>query len=46
MLKKVGGWNNDLWGRELSVAFWIDEVVCNNPVSLTMMSYGTIVTYG
>ncbi|XVF00244.1 hypothetical protein REPUB_Repub03eG0268300 [Reevesia pubescens] len=32
-----GGWNNDLWGGELPVALWIDEVTSENPVWLTRM---------
>lgn len=32
-----GGWNNDLWGGELPVASWIDEVTSDNPVWLTRM---------
>lgn len=28
-----GGWNNDLWGGELPMASWIDEVTLMNPVS-------------
>ncbi|GMJ14334.1 LAF3 ISOFORM 2, LONG AFTER FAR-RED 3 ISOFORM 1, LONG AFTER FAR-RED 3 [Hibiscus trionum] len=32
-----GGWNNDLWGGELPVASWIDEVTADNPVWLTRM---------
>ncbi|XP_010269387.1 PREDICTED: uncharacterized protein LOC104606051 isoform X2 [Nelumbo nucifera] len=32
-----GGWNNDLWGGELPVASWIDDVAPNNPVWLSRM---------
>ncbi|TYH68108.1 hypothetical protein ES332_D06G236400v1 [Gossypium tomentosum] len=32
-----GGWNNDLWGGELPMASWIDEVTPDNPVWLTRM---------
>ncbi|XP_048134393.1 protein LONG AFTER FAR-RED 3 isoform X4 [Rhodamnia argentea] len=32
-----GGWNNDLWGGELPVASWIDEVTPANPVWVTRM---------
>ncbi|XP_021297225.1 uncharacterized protein LOC110426338 isoform X1 [Herrania umbratica] len=32
-----GGWNNDLWGGELPVASWIDDVTSDNPVWLTRM---------
>lgn len=28
-----GGWNNDLWGGELPMASWIDEITPYNPVS-------------
>lgn len=27
-----GGWNNDLWGGELPLASWIDEITPDNPV--------------
>ncbi|XP_022967005.1 uncharacterized protein LOC111466536 [Cucurbita maxima] len=27
-----GGWNNDLWGGELPMASWIDDVTPSNPV--------------
>lgn len=29
-----GGWNNDLWGGELPVASWIDDITPQNPVSV------------
>ncbi|KAK5826676.1 Putative amidohydrolase ytcJ [Gossypium arboreum] len=32
-----GGWNNDLWGGELPMASWVDEVTPDNPVWLTRM---------
>ncbi|KAG8363710.1 hypothetical protein BUALT_Bualt19G0050700 [Buddleja alternifolia] len=32
-----GGWNNDLWGGELPVASWIDDITPHNPVWLTRM---------
>ncbi|KAI3425631.1 Amidohydro_3 domain-containing protein, partial [Psidium guajava] len=32
-----GGWNNDLWGGELPVASWVDEVTPANPVWVTRM---------
>ncbi|KAA3478379.1 Amidohydrolase family, ISF2 isoform 1 [Gossypium australe] len=32
-----GGWNNDLWGGELPMASWIDEVTPDNPVWLIRM---------
>ncbi|KAF2322517.1 hypothetical protein GH714_017407 [Hevea brasiliensis] len=32
-----GGWNNDLWGGELPVASWIDDITPKNPVWLTRM---------
>ncbi|KAK6233558.1 hypothetical protein QUC31_005964 [Theobroma cacao] len=32
-----GGWNNELWGGELPVASWIDDVTSDNPVWLTRM---------
>ncbi|KAK1319109.1 hypothetical protein QJS10_CPB04g00360 [Acorus calamus] len=27
-----GGWNNDVWGGDLPVACWIDDITPNNPV--------------
>lgn len=27
-----GGWNNDLWGGELPMASWIDDITPHNPV--------------
>ncbi|RVW22243.1 putative amidohydrolase YtcJ [Vitis vinifera] len=30
-----GGWNNDLWGGELPVASWIDDITPYNPVWLS-----------
>ncbi|XP_057496079.1 protein LONG AFTER FAR-RED 3 isoform X2 [Actinidia eriantha] len=32
-----GGWNNDLWGGELPIASWIDDVTPHNPVWLSRM---------
>ncbi|KAI4323549.1 hypothetical protein L6164_023146 [Bauhinia variegata] len=32
-----GGWNNDLWGGDLPVASWIDDITPNNPVWLSRM---------
>ncbi|XP_056164821.1 protein LONG AFTER FAR-RED 3 isoform X2 [Syzygium oleosum] len=32
-----GGWNNDLWGGELPVTSWVDEVTPANPVWVTRM---------
>ncbi|CAA2942827.1 amidohydrolase isoform X1 [Olea europaea subsp. europaea] len=32
-----GGWNNDLWGGELPMASWIDDISPYNPVWLTRM---------
>ncbi|KAL3732585.1 hypothetical protein ACJRO7_029262 [Eucalyptus globulus] len=32
-----GGWNNDLWGGELPLASWVDEVTPANPVWVTRM---------
>lgn len=29
-----GGWNNDLWGGELPMASWINDVTPENPVSM------------
>ncbi|EPS64877.1 hypothetical protein M569_09900, partial [Genlisea aurea] len=29
-----GGWNNDLWGGDLPMASWIDEITPHNPVWL------------
>ncbi|KAL3632450.1 Protein LONG AFTER FAR-RED 3 [Castilleja foliolosa] len=30
-----GGWNNDLWGGDLPMASWIDDITPHNPVWLT-----------
>ncbi|XAR63532.1 hypothetical protein NMG60_11023496 [Bertholletia excelsa] len=30
-----GGWNNDLWGGELPMASWIDDITAHNPVWLS-----------
>ncbi|XP_004307112.1 PREDICTED: uncharacterized protein LOC101307247 [Fragaria vesca subsp. vesca] len=32
-----GGWNNDLWGGELPLASWIDDITPYNPVFLSRM---------
>ncbi|XP_075502001.1 protein LONG AFTER FAR-RED 3 isoform X2 [Primulina tabacum] len=32
-----GGWNNDLWGGELPMTSWIDDITPHNPVWLTRM---------
>ncbi|KAL6989749.1 Protein LONG AFTER FAR-RED 3 [Sarracenia purpurea var. burkii] len=32
-----GGWNNDLWGGEMPMASWIDDVTPYNPVWLSRM---------
>ncbi|KAJ0978772.1 hypothetical protein J5N97_014246 [Dioscorea zingiberensis] len=32
-----GGWNNDMWGGDLPIASWIDDVTPNNPVWLSRM---------
>ncbi|GLT75124.1 hypothetical protein SLA2020_468730 [Shorea laevis] len=32
-----GGWNNDLWGGELPMASWIDNITPDNPVWLARM---------
>ncbi|GAB4832163.1 Protein LONG AFTER FAR-RED 3 [Ancistrocladus abbreviatus] len=32
-----GGWNNDLWGGELPMASWIDDITPYNPVWLSRM---------
>ncbi|KAB1201210.1 Transcription initiation factor TFIID subunit 2 [Morella rubra] len=32
-----GGWNNNLWGGELPVASWIDDITPYNPVWLSRM---------
>lgn len=29
-----GGWNNDLWGGELPLASWIDDITGHNPVRM------------
>ncbi|KAH7667138.1 N-substituted formamide deformylase protein [Dioscorea alata] len=31
------GWNNDIWGGDLPIASWIDDVTPNNPVWLSRM---------
>ncbi|KAJ8755909.1 hypothetical protein K2173_024454 [Erythroxylum novogranatense] len=30
-----GGWNNDLWGGELPMASWVDDITPDNPVWLS-----------
>lgn len=32
-----GGWNNELWGGELPMASWIDDITSHNPVLLSKM---------
>ncbi|KAL8555259.1 hypothetical protein ACS0TY_003170 [Phlomoides rotata] len=32
-----GGWNNDLWGGELPMASWINDITPENPVWLSRM---------
>ncbi|GAB2217722.1 hypothetical protein Droror1_Dr00000930 [Drosera rotundifolia] len=32
-----GGWNNDLWGGDLPLASWVDDITPNNPVWLSRM---------
>ncbi|KAK6933978.1 Amidohydrolase 3 [Dillenia turbinata] len=32
-----GGWNNDIWGGDLPMASWIDDITPNNPVWLSRM---------
>ncbi|KAH6819713.1 Amidohydrolase family [Perilla frutescens var. frutescens] len=32
-----GGWNNNLWGGELPMASWIDDITPQNPVWLSRM---------
>ncbi|XP_042000285.1 protein LONG AFTER FAR-RED 3-like [Salvia splendens] len=32
-----GGWNNDLWGGEIPIASWIDDITPQNPVWLSRM---------
>ncbi|KAL5720054.1 Protein LONG AFTER FAR-RED 3 [Ranunculus cassubicifolius] len=32
-----GGWNNELWGGDLPIASWIDDITPNNPVWLSRM---------
>ncbi|VFQ61397.1 unnamed protein product [Cuscuta campestris] len=32
-----GGWNNDLWGGDLPMASWIDDITPQNPVWLSRM---------
>ncbi|CAH9125660.1 unnamed protein product [Cuscuta epithymum] len=32
-----GGWNNDLWGGDLPMASWIDDITPHNPVWLSRM---------
>lgn len=31
-----GGWNNDLWGGDLPMASWVDELTPNNPVIIVL----------
>lgn len=35
-----GGWNNDLWGGELPMASWVDDITPSNPVSHNQMNFG------
>lgn len=35
-----GGWNNNLWGGELPVASWIDDITPYNPVSDDFLDSG------
>lgn len=35
-----GGWNNDLWGGELPLASWIDDVTADNPVRHKIFGFG------
>lgn len=35
------GWNNELWGGELPVASWIDDVTPKNPVSHNLFDNNT-----
>ena len=35
-----GGWNNDLWGGELPLASWIDDITPYNPVSGDFINFG------
>ena len=41
-----GGWNNDLWGGELPMANWIDDITSHNPVRsqefLHLCIYGSV----
>ena len=37
-----GGWNNDLWGGELPVASWIDDITPYNPVRSQALSFITL----
>ncbi|KAF6150160.1 hypothetical protein GIB67_023115 [Kingdonia uniflora] len=32
-----GGWNNELWGGDLPIRSWVDEITPNNPVWLSRM---------
>ncbi|KAG0477134.1 hypothetical protein HPP92_013975 [Vanilla planifolia] len=32
-----GGWNNDIWGGDLPVSSWIDDITQDNPVWLSRM---------
>lgn len=29
-----GGWNNDLWGGDMPMASWVDDITPHNPVSV------------
>ncbi|KAJ0978800.1 hypothetical protein J5N97_014274 [Dioscorea zingiberensis] len=39
-----GGWNNDMWGGDLPIASWIDDVTPNNPEKLERLTFHYITT--
>ena len=40
-----GGLNNDLWGGELPLASWIDDITPYNPVSGDLINFGFYYEY-
>lgn len=40
-----GGWNNDLWGGELPMASWIDDITYHNPVRMPRPIVFSVVNY-
>lgn len=38
-----GGWNNDLWGGDMPVASWIDDITPDNPVGNRILNTNGLV---